>query len=95
MGCKAACRRAAAAGGLTQKMTKRSLSRWTGRGEGWAGSYVASGEGEHGEEDDGQFGFRYFGTNSSEDGHDGAGLKTETGTSGCLFIAFTDVTGAV
>lgn len=69
-----------------QKMKKRSLSRQTGRGEGWAGSYVASGEGEHGEEDDGQFGFRYFGTNSSEDGHDGARLQTETGTSGCLFI---------
>lgn len=41
-------------------------------------SYVGSAEGEHGKEDDGQFGFWHFGTNGSQDGHDGSRLKTQT-----------------
>lgn len=41
-------------------------------------SYIASGESEHGEEDDGQPGFWHFGANGSQDGHDGSRLKRKT-----------------
>lgn len=45
-------------------------------------SYVASSEGEHGQEDDGQFGFWHFGADGGEDGHDGSRLRTHTHTAG-------------
>ena len=35
-------------------------------------TYVSCGEGEHGEKNDGQLGFRHLGTNSSQDSHDGS-----------------------
>lgn len=38
-------------------------------------SHVGSTEGEHGQEDDGQFGFWHFGADGCQDGHDGSRLK--------------------
>lgn len=46
----------------------------------WAEPYVGSSEGEHGEEDDGQLGFRDFDADSSQNGHDGTGLEPEPQT---------------
>lgn len=41
-----------------------------------AASYVGGGEGEHREEDDGQFGFRHFGAHGRQDSHNGSRLRT-------------------
>jgi hypothetical protein len=41
-------------------------------------TYVSCSEGEHGEEDDGQLGFRHLGTDSSQDSHDCSGLGNKT-----------------
>lgn len=43
---------------------------------GGGASYIGSSEGEHGEEDNGQFGFRHLGADGGEDGHDGSRLRT-------------------
>lgn len=53
----------------------KETDRWS-RCSRWSRSYVGSSEGEHGEEDDRQFGFWHFGANSSQDGHDGSRLET-------------------
>lgn len=44
---------------------------------GGGASYIGSSEGEHGEEDNGQFGFRHLGADGGEDGHDGSRLRTQ------------------
>lgn len=62
-------------GGQGESREGFTLSKHTSAGGG--ASYVGGGEGEHGEEDDGEFGLRHVGANSRQDGHDGAGLRRQ------------------
>lgn len=43
----------------------------------WGRTHIGGCEGEHGQEDDSQFGFRHLGADGGQHGHDGARLTTQ------------------